>query len=63
MVNLVLIKAEELNYQIVRVEVFSDNTKAINLYQKFGFEKYGCLPNGLYRKNKYSDKIEMYKKI
>lgn len=63
MVDSIIKKSKSLKYQILRVEVFSDNEVALNLYQKFGFAKCGQLLNGLYRKNKYSDKIEMFRKL
>lgn len=63
LLSLVLEQAKMLSYQIVTVELFSDNIIAIKLYRKMGFKVWGRLPRGLYRKGKYSDKIEMYKEL
>jgi len=51
------------NLEIITLSVFSDNKPAIHLYQKLGFKQYGLLPNGVMRKGKYADSIEMYFKI
>ncbi|MFA6492685.1 MAG: GNAT family N-acetyltransferase [Patescibacteria group bacterium] len=59
----VLEKSKEMGIKIAILRVFSDNEIAKKLYQKLGFKEYGNLPNGLYRKDKYSDNIEMYKEI
>ncbi len=49
--------------QIVVLEVFSDNTPAIAMYEKFGFVVYGRLPNGLRHNDVFVDAIEMYKNV
>lgn len=59
----ILNKAKQMDIKIVALDSFSDNEIAISLYRKMGFKEYGCLPNGLYRQKKYSDRIEMYKKL
>lgn len=46
--------------EIVTLGVFSDNERGIHLYKKVGFTQYGSLPNGVIRKGKYSDHIDMY---
>lgn len=63
MARMILQKSKALNYQILRMEAFVENKIAINLYKNFGFKEYSRLPNGLFSKGKYSDKIEMYKKL
>ena len=30
----------------MELEVYSDNENAIKLYKKYGFEKWGTIPNG-----------------
>ncbi|KKQ18027.1 MAG: GCN5-related N-acetyltransferase [Berkelbacteria bacterium GW2011_GWA1_36_9] len=59
----VLSQAKKMDIKIVSLDVFSDNTIAIKLYEKMGFKKYALLPNGLYRQNKYSDAIKMYRQL
>lgn len=59
----ILEKAKDFDLKIATLEVFSDNVAAISLYEKIGFKIYGKLPEGLYRKGKFSDAIEMCKEI
>lgn len=49
--------------KIVMLQVYSPNTLAQNLYKKFGFVEYGCLPDGVFYKNNFVDSILMYKKV
>lgn len=46
--------------EIITLGVFADNERALHVYQKFGFKKYGELPNGLIRKGQYSNHIYLY---
>lgn len=43
--------AKEVGYEQVELEVVSSNTKAIKLYEKYGFKKYGTKPDNM----KYSN--------
>lgn len=43
--------AKEVGYEQAELEVVSNNTKAIKLYEKYGFKKYGTKPNNM----KYSN--------
>ncbi|MEO1165292.1 MAG: GNAT family N-acetyltransferase [Chloroflexota bacterium] len=43
----------------VKLSVIADNTAAIALYQKFGFETWGTLPKGLYVDGVYYDMLYM----
>lgn len=56
-------QAQKMGIRIVTLTAFADNDKALNLYKKTGFEEWGRLPEGLYRKGKYSDLVKMYRKI
>ena len=47
----VLDAAKELGYEQAELEVVSDNTGAVELYRKLGFETYGVFPDNM----KYSD--------
>ncbi|OGM08720.1 hypothetical protein A2159_02355 [Candidatus Woesebacteria bacterium RBG_13_34_9] len=65
LMDLTLKEAKEklLNIKIVTLEVYSANDIARNLYKKFGFKKYGMLPNGVSRDGKFEDDFLMYKNI
>lgn len=56
----ILQKGKEMDIKIAYLDVFSENLPAQNLYRKVGFTECGRLPNGLYRKGKYSDVVMMY---
>ena len=49
--------------KIIQLEVFGENKLAQNMYQKFGFQEFGRLPQGVKRLNRYDDAILMYKKV
>ncbi|MGC9048234.1 MAG: GNAT family N-acetyltransferase [Caldisphaera sp.] len=49
-------------FEIIQLEVFSNNKIAISLYEKVGFITYGIFPNRIKRKDKYYDVILMYYK-
>lgn len=49
--------------EIVSLSVFSNNERAIHLYEKYGFTQYGVLPRGLKRKGMYDDALFMYKSL
>ena len=49
--------------RIIMLEVFSDNTLAIAMYQKFGFVEYGRLPEGILHNQAYVDTVYMYRKF
>lgn len=45
LIQKILIFAKENNFDIVELNVRSDNKNAIHLYEKFGFEKLCTIPN------------------
>jgi RimJ/RimL family protein N-acetyltransferase len=47
-------------FEIVRLGVFADNTRAIELYRRLGFVLYGRLPCGIRRGERYIDEEFMY---
>lgn len=49
--------------QIVVLDVFSNNTAAIAMYEKLGFVVYGRLPNGIRHRDVFVDNIKMYKTV
>ena len=63
LLQFVVDRAQAEGMRLVRLGVFSDNEIARNLYKKMGFIEYGVLPEGLYRKGKFSDYICMFKRV
>lgn len=49
--------------KIITLAVDSKNKKAINLYKKMGFKKYGLLKNGSKINSKFINNYYMYKTI
>lgn len=49
--------------RILTLQAFSANEAGTALYKKFGFQIYGRLPEGLFRRGEYYEEISMYKKI
>ena len=63
LIKKILVEGKKMGLKIAKLDVFSDNIPARSLYIKTGLVEYGKLPNGMYRKGKYSDKIYMYKNL
>lgn len=56
--------AKGIGFEQVELEVVSENYKAINLYEKFGFKKYGTRENGFKLKDgSYYNEDLMMKKL
>ncbi|PSL49795.1 RimJ/RimL family protein N-acetyltransferase [Chitinophaga niastensis] len=50
--------------QIIYLNVFSTNEKAMQLYRNFGFMECGRLPQGIIQRNgTYTDLVTMYKRV
>jgi len=60
MKELIRIAKEILKVKLITLEVFSNNSRAIHLYQKLGFGECGCVPKAINYKNKLVDNIIMY---
>lgn len=65
LMELLLKEAEKeiQDLKIVILEVYSKNTIAKKVYERFGFIEYGLLPNAISRDNSFEDAILMYKNI
>ena len=63
LLNFILEKAKKSGIRTAILHVFSDNEIACELYKKMGFVEYGRLPDGLWRKNHFSDDIYLYKQL
>lgn len=52
--------AESTGFDQIELGVFSDNTRAVHLYEKMGFEKTGTVPRAYKLKDgRYCDEIQM----
>lgn len=54
---------KHLKTKIIKLVVTENNKRAIKLYQKLGFKKFGYLPRGIISKNKFVGRIYMYKEL
>jgi putative acetyltransferase len=49
--------------KLITLTAFSDNDRALSLYEKYGFKEVGRVPNAYFRKNQYSDQVIMAKEL
>ncbi len=49
--------------ELVILDVYSENERAIRMYEKIGFMKAGAFPKGLKYKGRYLDDVKMYKPL
>ncbi len=54
------IKLSKGKFDIIVLDVFEINERAIHLYEKFGFKKYAYLPKGIKRKGEYIGVFSMF---
>ena len=56
--------AKQAGYEQAELEVVAENTRAVHLYEKMGFQKYGTFPDNMkYADGSYSDAFWMMKKL
>ena len=63
LLDFILKKGREAGIRTAVLDCFSDNETALELYKKMGFVEFGRLPDGLYRKNHFSDRVYMYQRL
>lgn len=64
MLEHVLKTAKESGFEQAELEVISDNKRAIALYEKLGFRKYGSFPDNMkYADGSYASADWMMKKL
>ena len=64
MLETVLDLAKALGYEQAELEVIATNQRAIALYEKLGFQKYGVFPDNVkYQNGSYADAYWMMKKL
>ncbi len=55
--------APRLRVEYLALEVYSNNDRAIHVYEKIGFHKIGAYPNGVKYNDKYIDSLHMVKRL
>ena len=55
--------AKTMGLKLLRLTVFSSNTRAIHVYERVGFQKTGRIPHGLFKNGIYHDDIIMTLKL
>lgn len=64
MLKNILDNAKKVGYEQAELEVLAENARAIVLYEKLGFQKYGTFPRNVkYKNGKYADAYWMMKKL
>lgn len=60
LLSAIITGAYEMGLEMIELEVVSDNKRAIALYEKFGFQRYGTRPHSFkYRDGSYADEYLM----
>ena len=60
MMEIILENVKQTSFEQLELTVFGDNTRAIRLYEKFGFEKVGVMPRAYrLRDGSYHDEVQM----
>jgi RimJ/RimL family protein N-acetyltransferase len=55
------IAGKKLNAKILELDCFGINSRALHVYQKFGFKEVGRVPGAISHYGKYCDKVIMFK--
>jgi RimJ/RimL family protein N-acetyltransferase len=55
--------ARDLGVEVISLDVFENNQKALNLYTRMGYKEVGRIPKGAIYKGEYIDSITMIKEI
>lgn len=64
LMQLAVAQAKANGFEQLELGVYSDNTRAIHLYEKFGFERCGTMPHAFKLKDgTYRDEIMMVKML
>jgi RimJ/RimL family protein N-acetyltransferase len=56
-------QAKSLGVEVLILEVFGINDRAIHVYEKMGFGRMGAIPRGVKYRGEYVDSVYMYKRI
>ena len=63
MLKTLISQAKVIGLRLLKLDVYSTNESAINVYNKLGFKETGRIINGLFKNGKYLDDIIMIKQI
>ncbi len=56
-------QAKNNNFRLLVLSAFSENTRAVTLYQKLGFKVAGEIPGAIWYKDRYIGEVHMYKEL
>lgn len=56
-------EADKTDFKLLMLTCFANNFRAIHVYEKMGFVKYGVLPKAIFYKGEYVDEVQMYKML
>lgn len=62
-VKILLKESQKYGLKIIYLNVFSNNDRAIHVYEKSSFNETGRIPKGFFRKGKYIDYVIMVKEL
>jgi ribosomal protein S18 acetylase RimI-like enzyme len=57
------VRRSRSKFEIIELEVMSINKAGIHLYNKYGFKRWGVMPNAVKRGDKYIDMEHMYLRL
>jgi len=57
------VQARRLGIEVITLEVFAANDRALHVYEKLGYGEIGRIPKGVVRDDEYIDSVIMAKKI
>lgn len=53
-------EAKKMNFRLLILDAFSENTQALTLYEKIGFKRAGEIPGAIWYKDRYIGQVYMY---
>ncbi len=59
MLKTLIQESKKIGLKVLVLHVFANNDRARRVYEKVGFKETGRIPKGIYRKNKYIDRVIM----
>jgi ribosomal protein S18 acetylase RimI-like enzyme len=56
-------QATKMGLEVMTLEVFASNDRALHMYEKVGYRSVGCVPKAILKEGKYIDNVIMAKEI